>query len=126
MVNTPYQGSEPSLHSALRRFDLKAEVERLRGEKEWQEGRRNAITLHKSEGLSMVLLVMRAGDGLEEHPAPGPIALSVREGRIRFKAAGEEAVEAGPETMLTCEAGVRHTVEALSEAVCLLSIATAR
>lgn len=127
MANTPYQRSERPLQSALRRFDLKAEVERLRGEKEWQEGRRrNLITLHKSEGLSMVLLVMRAGDGLEEHSAPGPIALSVSEGRIRFKAAGEEAVEAGPETVLTCEAGVRHSVEALSDAVCLLSIATGR
>jgi len=68
---------------------------------------------------------MRAGDRLEEHSAPGPIVLSVREGRIRFKTAGE-AVEAGPETVLTCEAGVRHTVEALSDAVCLLGLATAR
>ena len=94
---------ELPLHGALRKFDLKAEVEHLRGKKEWQEGRRNAITLHKGGGLS-VLLVIRAGDGLEEHSAPGPIALSAREGRIRFKSAGE-AVEAGPETVLTREAG---------------------
>jgi quercetin dioxygenase-like cupin family protein len=125
LAATPYPDSERPQHGTLRRFDLKGEVERLRGQKEWQQGRRNALTLHKGRGLSVVLLAMRAGDGLEEHSAPGAIALSVREGRIRFKTAGEE-VEAGPETVLTCEAGVRHTVEALSEAVCLLSIATAR
>ena len=75
--------------------------------------------------MNVVLLVMKAGDWLEEHTAPGHFSLSVREGRIRFEAA-EEVVEAGPEALLTCGAGVRHTVEALSEAVCLLTIAGGR
>ncbi len=70
----------------------------------------------------MVLLVMRAGDRLDELSAPGPISLIVREGRVRFTAA-DEVVEAGTETVLTCDAGVRHTVEALSDAVCVLNIA---
>jgi quercetin dioxygenase-like cupin family protein len=48
--------------------------------------------------------------------------LSVREGRVRF-ATSEEVVEAGPETVLACDAGVRHSVEALSDAVCLLNVA---
>ena len=61
---------------------------------------------------------MRAGDRLDEHSAPGPISLGVREGRVRFTAA-DEVVEAGTETVITCDAGVRHTVEALSDAVCL-------
>ena len=100
-------------------FDLEAEISRLREER---EGRRNAITLRKGEGLSVVLLVMRVGDRLEEHSAPGPIPLVVREGRIRF-AAADEVIEAGTETLLTCDAGVRHTVETLSDAVCLLNIA---
>lgn len=71
----------------------------------------------------MVLLAIKAGDRLEEHSAPGPITLVVREGRVRFTAEGEAAVEAGPETMLACNAGVRHAVEALSDAVCLISVA---
>jgi len=75
--------------------------------------------------MNVVLLVMKAGDRLEEHAAPGPLSLSVREGLIRFEAA-EEVVEAGPEALLTCDAGVRHMVEALSEAVCLLTIAGSR
>ena len=45
----------------------------MRGEEEWQGGRRNAITLRKGGGLNVVLLVMKAGDRLEEHAAPGPI-----------------------------------------------------
>lgn len=113
------------MRGPLQSFDLDAEVARLREEKEWREGRRNAITLRKGEGLNVVLLVMRAGDGLDEHSAPGPISLSVREGRVRFSAVGE-IVEAGAGTVLTCDAGVRHSVEALSDAVCLLNVASAR
>jgi quercetin dioxygenase-like cupin family protein len=73
--------------------------------------------------LNVVLLTMRSGDRVEEHLAPGPISLVIREGRIRFTAEGE-AIEAGPERVLTCDAKVRHTVEALSDAVCLLTVAT--
>lgn len=116
-------GSGRSLSEPFRGFNLDEELARLREEKEWQEGRRNAITLRKGGGLSVVLLAMRAGDRLEEHSAPGPITLMVREGRIRFTAEGE-TVEAGTETVLTCDAKVPHTVEALSDTVCLLNVAT--
>ncbi len=95
----------------------------MRSEKKWQEGQRNAVTLRKGGGLNLVLLAMKAGDRLEEHSAPGPITLSVREGRIHFTAEGE-TVEAGPETVLTCDARVRHAGEAISDAVCLTSVAT--
>jgi quercetin dioxygenase-like cupin family protein len=123
MSSRPHPGSERPLHGPLQRFDLGAEAERLMEEEAWHRGQRNSITLRKGEGMSVVLLVMKAGDRLEEHAAPGPISLSVREGRIRFVAAEEEVAEAGSETLLTCDAGVRHTVEALSDAVCLLTIA---
>ncbi len=116
-------GSDRSLSGPVQGFDLDEELARLRGEKEWQEGRRNAITLRKGGGLSVVLLAMKAGDRLEEHAAPGPISLVVREGRVRFVAEGE-TVEAGPESVLTCDAGVRHSVEALSDAVCLLNVSS--
>jgi quercetin dioxygenase-like cupin family protein len=104
---------------------LEAEVGRLREEGAWHRGQRNSITLRKGEGMNVVLVVMKAGDRLEEHAAPGPFSLSVREGRIRFEAA-EAVVEAGPEALLTCDTGVRHTVVALSDAVYLLTIVEGR
>lgn len=116
-------GSERPLHGSLQTFDLEEEIERLREGEAWREGKRNAITLRRGEGMNVVLLVMKAGDRLEEHAAPGPLSLSIREGRVRFEAAEEEVVEAGPEVLLTCDARVRHTVEAVSDAVCLLTIA---
>jgi quercetin dioxygenase-like cupin family protein len=126
MSSRAHPGSERPLHGPLQRFDLGAEVGRLMEEGAWQRGQRNSITLRKGEGMNVVLLVMKAGDRLEEHAAPGPLSLSVREGRIRFMVAEEveeKVAEAGSDTLLTCDAGVRHTVEALSDAVCLLTIA---
>ena len=122
MSSRPHPESERPLHGPLQRFDLGAEIDRLREERAWQRGPRNSITLRKGEGMNVVLLLMKAGDRLEEHAAPGPLSLSVREGRVRFTAA-EEVAEAGPDTLLACDAGIRHTVEALSDAVCLLTIA---
>jgi quercetin dioxygenase-like cupin family protein len=123
MGTRPHPKSERSLHGPLQSFDLGTEVARLREEKAWREGGRNAITLRKGEGLNVVLLVMKEGDRLDEHSAPGPITLSVHEGRIRFSA-GDEDVEVEAGTVLACDAGVRHSVEALSDAVCLLNVAT--
>jgi quercetin dioxygenase-like cupin family protein len=65
-----------------------------------------------------MLLAMRAAGRFEEHSTPGPISSVVRGGRILFAAGGE----AGPGTVLTCGAGVRHAVEALGT-VCDVDVA---
>src|SRR5918993_5807601 len=123
MTARPHLESERPLHGPLQSVNLDAEVTRLREEKAWQAGRRNAITLRKGEGLNVVLLVMKEGNRLDEHSAPGPITLNVHEDRIRVSAA-DENVEAEAGTVLACDAGVRHSVEALGNAVCLLNVAT--
>ena len=123
MSSRPHPESERPMHGPLQSFDLDAEVARLRGEEALRGGRRNSITLRKGEGMSVVLLVMGAGDGLEEHAAPGSISLMVREGRIRFTTPEDGEVEAGPETVIACDAGVRHAVKALEDSICVLTIA---
>jgi quercetin dioxygenase-like cupin family protein len=122
MSSRPHPESGRPLHGPLQSFDLDAAVARLREEEAFRGGRRNSITLRKGEGMSVVLLVMGTGDRLEDHAAPGPISLAVREGRIRLATTDGE-VEAGPETILTCDAGVRHAVKALEDSVCVLTIA---
>ena len=83
MSGRPHPESQRPLHGPLQSFNLDAEIAQLHQEEAWQQGQRNAITLRKDQGLNVVLLVMRSGDRLEEHSAPGPISLSVRDGRVR-------------------------------------------
>src|SRR5918997_3253561 len=104
MSSRPRPGSERPLHGPVQRFDLEAEVGRLMEEGAWHRGQRNSITLRKGEGMNVVLLVMKSGDRLKEHATPGPLSLSVREGRVRFVAGGE-GVEAGSDTLLPLDAG---------------------
>ena len=122
MTERPRPGEERPLRGPLRAFDLDDEVARLRGEREWREGRRNSITLRKGGGMNVVLLVMKRGDRLEEHAAPGPISFAVREGRVRFSTPDGDA-QADPDTLLACDTGVRHAVEAIEDSVCVLTIA---
>lgn len=90
------------------------------GEKEWKDGRRNVIPLCKGEGFSVALSAIRAGDRMAEYYAPGPTPVAVREDRIRFTT---DEVEAGVETLISCDADVRHAVETLEKSVCLVSTA---
>ncbi len=120
-MGRPHPGTDRPLHGPLQIFDLASEVERLRGEREWQEGQRNAITLRKGGGMNVVLMVMKGGDQLEEHAAPGPITVSIREGRVRFTTV-EATVEAGPGELIACDPGVPHSVEAVTDAICLLHL----
>jgi hypothetical protein len=64
----------------------------------------------------------RASVASTTNAAPGPISVAVREGRVRF-ATSDGEVEAGPETLLALDGGVRHAVEALEDAVCVITIA---
>ena len=104
------EGSLSGSHPHRGRSRSDTEAARLREEKAWQEGRRNAITLRKVEGLNVVLLVMKEGERLDDHSAPGPITLSVHKGRIRFSAA-DENVEAEAGTVLSCDARVATGTE---------------
>jgi quercetin dioxygenase-like cupin family protein len=47
--------------------------------------------------------------------------LSVREGRVRFTTV-EATVEAGPDELIACDPGVPHSVEAVTDAICLLHL----
>lgn len=121
MSGRPHPETERPLRGSLQTFDIAEEVSRLRSEPAWLSGKRNAITLRKSEGMNVVLLVLRAGGRLEKHSAPGPILLNVIEGRVTF-ATPEETVETGAGGLISCSANVEHSVEAVTDAVCVLTI----
>ena len=52
-------------------FDLAREVAQLRAERAWHAGDRNAKTLVKAAGCTMVLIVLRSGGRMAEHRAGG-------------------------------------------------------
>ncbi len=51
MSRRPQPESEKPIRGPLQSLDLEAEASRLRGEREWREGRPKAIMLHKGAGI---------------------------------------------------------------------------
>lgn len=73
--------------------------------------------------LRHALIALRSGAELSEHNSPGEATLIVLRGRIRLRS-GDEAQEAGEGDFLVIPPA-RHSVEALEDAVIVLSVAKA-
>ena len=82
---------------------------------------RRADTLLKTDRLRLVLVTMRAGALLDEHEAPGPIALHGLRGELDLLVA-DETHPLLPGTVLALEPGVRHAVRAATSGAFLLTI----
>lgn len=101
-------------------FDLKAEIERLRGENAWQGGR-DSKTLVKHADFRIVLTVLQSGARLHEHKAAGPISVQAVAGHIRMHVGGK-IFDLPAGHLLALERALPHDVEALEDSAFLLTI----
>jgi quercetin dioxygenase-like cupin family protein len=101
--------------------ELRAEIERLRGEKAWESGR-NSKTLAKHPDFSVVLMVLKSGARLHEHKTAGSISVQTIAGHIRMHAPGK-TLDLPVGHLLTLEGEVLHDVESLDDSAFLLTIA---
>lgn len=109
------------LESPILSFDLKAEVEKLRGENVWQGGR-NSKTLVKHPDFRVVLVVLKSMAILHEHKAAGRISVQTVAGRIRMHVQ-DKVIDLPAGHMLALERALPHDVEALEDSAFLLTIA---
>jgi quercetin dioxygenase-like cupin family protein len=104
-------------------FDLSSERELLRQEESYRGGDRNAKTLVKEHGLSVVLTVMRSGARLREHKTAGPISVQTLAGHIRLHAL-ENTFDLPAGHVVVLGGDIVHDVEAVEESAFLLTIAS--
>lgn len=121
MTLRPKPEHQRVMHEALQVFDLGQTREQLQTEPAFAAGR-NAITLRKAPDMQMVLLTQQAGNLLDDHRAPGPITLHVLQGRVRF-ATADQTVELAAGMVVALDSGITHSVTALEDSSCLLTIA---
>ena len=122
MSSTPHPRPDRPDAGPLVHLRLTDEVERLKTEHSWIDGDRNAITLTKRAGLTLVLTALRRGAVLAEHRAPWPATLHVLSGRMVLWA-GDRSIDLGPGDVVTMEAGLSHAGEAQEDTVFLLTLA---
>jgi quercetin dioxygenase-like cupin family protein len=102
-------------------FDLNAQIELLKREPAWQNGR-NAKTMVKYPDFRIVLMLMEAKTRIEEHHADGRISVQTVAGHIRMHVAGRD-FDLPVGHLLALDHEVRHDVEALEDSAVLLTIA---
>jgi len=103
-------------------FDLPTLLKKIQSEEDWGKHERNAMTLHKSPGLRIVLVAMHAGTVIPAHKADYPFSLQVLEGSLLFTSRKKTTkLQCGE--LLTLHAGIPHGIEAPEEAAFLLTLA---
>lgn len=80
-----------------------------------------AVTLVKQDGLSVVLMHLRAGGTLAEHSAPGATTVQVLAGHVRVQV-GDEALDVPAGTLIAFDARVPHGVAAVEDSTLLLTL----
>ncbi|HRO47934.1 cupin domain-containing protein [Agriterribacter sp.] len=111
------------LDAPLVRMDIADFIRQIKKEATWDNSDRNAITVYKTDGLSIVLVALHEGAVMAKHTAAGIISVQVLEGEISF-ATDEESVILKKEQMIALHKGLPHSVTALQESVFLLTLAT--
>ena len=103
-------------------MDLTQFIEQVKNESTWNESDRNSITVFKSDTMRIVLMGLHENAELKTHTANGIISLQVLEGQIKFTTE-EQTVTLQKGEMLALHKKIPHSLIALKETFCLLTVA---
>lgn len=109
------------IDAPLVELDIPDFMKQIKNEKTWHTSDRNAITIFKTDGMRIVVVALHAGAIMEEHSAEGIISVQVLEGTIKFSTSKDMRM-LGKNQMVALHQGLKHSVEAVSEAVFLLTL----
>ena len=101
---------------------LETFMEQIKQEATWKNSDRNAVTVFKSDKMTIVVIALHSGAKMKKHTAPGMISVQVLEGRMEF-ATDVQTAELSKGQMLALHEGIPHSVTAIEETTFLLTIA---
>ncbi len=100
--------------------DLYQYKDQLKEEEAWHKSDRNAITLFKTEGVSIVLICMHANARIEDNTTDGIMTLQAVEGRISVSV-DKSRIKLKPGQMLSLHRNIPYSIEAMEDATLLLT-----
>ena len=105
------EGDRP-IDAALVTIDLPVFMKQIKEESSWKDGKRNAITVFKTNGLRIVLIALHEGAEMARHTADGIISIQVLEGQMQFNT-DQQSVELSKGQMLALHERLPHSVLAI-------------
>jgi quercetin dioxygenase-like cupin family protein len=100
--------------------DIPSYIRQIKEEKAWEKNDRNGITVFKSENITQVITVLHQGSALKENEMDEYLSVQVLSGNVRISTPDGD-IEASKYQMITFHPHVKHSLEALSEAIILLT-----
>lgn len=103
--------------------DLHAYTQQLMEEKAWQENDRNAITVFKSEGTTVVLIALHKGAEMKpgSFDGTGMFTLQVLDGNITFRTE-KETLDLSRGQLVALHEHIPYSATANEESICLLTM----
>ena len=105
------------------KIDIPNFINQIKNEKEWIEGDRNAITVFKTNNLSIVLIALHKNASMPNHKVNGTLSLQVLEGAIQV-VANNETIDLTNGQMLALNTSFEHSILANEASVFLLTLTT--
>jgi len=109
------------LDAPLVQIDLPKYIQEIKTEEPWHKTDRNAISIYKTETLTVVLVALHEGAEMKPHATNGILILQLLDGKITF-GANEQQVEMSPQQIVTLHENITHNVKAAKESVFLLTV----
>ncbi|WP_153796112.1 hypothetical protein [Foetidibacter luteolus] len=101
--------------------DIDNYINTIKQEDAWQKSDRNAITVFKTSGITIVLSGMHAGAVIDDYNRGGISTIQVLEGKIVFTSDGEEREATSGQLIITHRDG-KYFIRALEDSFLLLTI----
>ena len=100
--------------------DLPSYIRQIREEKAWEKSDRNGITVFKSDNITTVITVLQKGSAMRDSQTDEFLSVQVLDGNVRFSTP-EGDIDAVKNQLITFHPQVKHSIEALSESIILLT-----
>lgn len=100
--------------------DIPSYIRQIKDEKAWEKNDRNGITVFKSETGTIVITALQKGAAMKDSQTNDFLTVQILEGNVRFSTP-EGDIDAVKQQQMTFHPGVKHSIEALSESIILLT-----
>jgi quercetin dioxygenase-like cupin family protein len=112
-----------TIDGSLIKINIPQFINQIKNEKQWIEKDRNAITVFKTNNLSIVLIGLKKNATMPKHKVDGTLSLQVLEGAIQVDT-NEQSIELNQGQMLALNTSFEHSILAIEETFFLLTLTT--
>jgi quercetin dioxygenase-like cupin family protein len=100
--------------------DIPMYLEQLKSEKSWSKNDRNAITVYKSEKVTILVAVLKSGATVNDHPIDECLTFQVLAGELKVETEGRVFYTTAGQ-MMSFHSGLAHSIQAMTDSEILIT-----